>query len=358
MSTVIENIDSLFSVKSDIRQAIVDKGVDMTSVPFTSFATKIGEISTGSDPNLIEVSVLQGEQTQEVIPEWYGDDVDGFTKVRITLDPSLPDTYKTQALNELTEATATEEDVAQGQKYYDNKGVLKTGTMQGGGADHTVEDALITKTISGEYNNPRITSVGSYMFLDCDQITKLTLQNVTTIGSSAFYRCNKISSLVVPKLTTIHSGAFFSCTRLRSLDLPEVTLISQGGFQSCYNVTSVSCPKLVTIGVSAFMWVSRMTTFDGPNVTIVSSSAFTSCYALLTVRLPKVTKISAYAFYRCSNLTTLYINSVTSVPTIYSSTFYLNSSITSIYVPESLVAKFKTASYWSVYSSKILAYQE
>nr|DAJ97412.1 MAG TPA: hypothetical protein [Herelleviridae sp.] len=47
MSTVNELITELTGVKNDIKNALVAKGVDMSGVPFTGYASKIEGISTG-----------------------------------------------------------------------------------------------------------------------------------------------------------------------------------------------------------------------------------------------------------------------------------------------------------------------
>lgn len=46
--TIADNLTLLNSTKADIKAAIEAKGVDMTSVPFTDYDTKIGEISSGT----------------------------------------------------------------------------------------------------------------------------------------------------------------------------------------------------------------------------------------------------------------------------------------------------------------------
>lgn len=48
MSTIAEQLAALAQIKEDIRQAIIDKGVDVPSnTPFTSYASLIGDISGG-----------------------------------------------------------------------------------------------------------------------------------------------------------------------------------------------------------------------------------------------------------------------------------------------------------------------
>ena len=48
MSQLIDNLNTIESVKTDIKSAIEAKGVDMTGVSFPGYASKIGEIIRGS----------------------------------------------------------------------------------------------------------------------------------------------------------------------------------------------------------------------------------------------------------------------------------------------------------------------
>ena len=47
MSQLIDNLNTIESIKTDIKAAIENKGVDMTGVSFPGYASKIGEISGG-----------------------------------------------------------------------------------------------------------------------------------------------------------------------------------------------------------------------------------------------------------------------------------------------------------------------
>ena len=47
MSQLIDNLNTIESIKTDIKAAIESKGVDMTGVSFPGYASKIGEISGG-----------------------------------------------------------------------------------------------------------------------------------------------------------------------------------------------------------------------------------------------------------------------------------------------------------------------
>ena len=104
-----------------------------------------------------------------------------------------------------------------------------------------------------------------------------------------------------------------------------------------------------SVGYSAFSSCSALTSVDIPNATSVGAYAFNSCSALRTIDFPNATSIGEHAFYSCFNLKTIYLRSKTMCtctgdPNIASST--------TIYVPESLIDSYKTATYWSRYASK------
>ena len=112
--------------------------------------------------------------------------------------------------------------------------------------------------------------------------------------------------------------------------------------------------RVSVIANYAFYSYSNLTSVNLPNCTSVNDYAFAYCYLLKDVDLPNCSYVGNGTFSGCSNLTQLYINSVTSVPNIYSGTFNGCSNLTSIYVPTSLVDSFKNASYWSSLSSKFV----
>ena len=47
MSQLIDNLNTIESIKTDIKTALENKGVDMTGISFPGYASKIGEISGG-----------------------------------------------------------------------------------------------------------------------------------------------------------------------------------------------------------------------------------------------------------------------------------------------------------------------
>ena len=49
MSQLIDNLNTIESIKTDIKAAIENKGVDMTGISFPDYASKIGEISVSTE---------------------------------------------------------------------------------------------------------------------------------------------------------------------------------------------------------------------------------------------------------------------------------------------------------------------
>lgn len=56
---IADKLTQLNNVKLAIKNAIINKGVDMTGVPFTQYASKIGEIVTQTEPTLAQSTNYQ-----------------------------------------------------------------------------------------------------------------------------------------------------------------------------------------------------------------------------------------------------------------------------------------------------------
>lgn len=158
-----------------------------------------------------------------------------------------------------------------------------------------VEDALVMRTLVGNYINNRITSIGSEG-LRGTQITGLHCENVTNVGGEAVRQCNYLVNVYLPK-----------CTNL-------------------------------------------------------SGYSFGICPLLETVELGAVTNIRAYDFYNCTKLKTLIINNTTGVCALANVNAFTGTGIASgtgfIYVPNSLVSSYKTATNWSTYAAQIKSINE
>lgn len=113
-----------------------------------------------------------------------------------------------------------------------------------------------------------------------------------------------------------------------------VQSIGNGAFQRCTTITSVVIPSSVKrIGTYAFESCSKLTSvviYDG------------------------VTTINDGAFYNCTKLKRVDFSSHTAIPTLGSSAFSSTHANLQIKVPANLIDKWKTATNWSNYASKIV----
>lgn len=231
-----------------------------------------------------------------------------------------------------------------------------TGTYEGSGGssgDTSVEDGLITKTLTN-YTNDRVSFIGDCTFQDFTNLTSVNFPKVISIGSNAFARCNNLTSANFPAATTIDRSAFSSCSGLTSINFPKVTMISSaafgrcgltsanfpaattiGGyaFTYCSSLASISFPAATTIGGYAFSYCTNLTSINFPKATTIEVSAFAYCTRLTSVSFSEVTTIGVYAFDRCNNLTSTNFPAVT---TINSNAFSYCSSLTSASFPAAI----------------------
>ncbi len=115
--------------------------------------------------------------------------------------------------------------------------------------------------------------------------------------------------------------------------------------------------KVTIIGDSAFDGCETLLSIDIPDsVTSIGTHAFLGCSSLASITIPdSVTSIGGMAFWHCSSLAEVYCKP-TIPPTVSDSVFYNNAPELKIYVPRNSVDAYKSASYWSYYSSYIVGY--
>ena len=222
--------------------------------------------------------------------------------------------------------------------------------------------ADIPETVTFDYREYRVTSIGEQAFYDCRGLTSVTIPNsVTSIGVMAFEGCTGLTSVTIPNsVTSIERGTFSSCTGLTSITIPNsVTNIGFGAFKGCTSITSVvwnakNCNDFSETDTpfyyyykgsgSNFNMRPQITSFIfgdsvrhipnnicanmtnlvsvtiGNSVTSIGSSAFNGCTGLTSVTIPNsVTSIGSYAFSGCKNVETVVFGS--GVETIGASAF-------------------------------------
>ena len=223
-----------------------------------------------------------------------------------------------------------------------------------------------------------ITSIGSWAFDGCSDLTSVTVDNgnstykavdnvvytkdrttlvfaaggltsvtipstVTSIGDMAFSGCSGLTSVNFPaSLTSIGYHAFWNCNGLTSVNFPaSLTSIGKEAFWNCNGLTSVSlssCTSLTSIGASAFESCEGLTSVSFPaSLTSIGANAFSGCSGLTSVSFPaSLTSIGERAFDYCSGLTS--VNFPASLTSIGDEAFSSCLDLTSVSFPARLTS--------------------
>lgn len=237
-------------------------------------------------------------------------------------------------------------------------GVVQTGTC-GDNLTWTLDDAGVL-TISGEgpmadmvdqgppwptaeikcvIIKNGVTSIGSYAFVYCYNLTSVTIPNgVTCIGSHAFAYCRNLTSVSIPNgVTCISDYAFTGCLNLTTVTIPNgTTTIGQWAFFNC-GITHISIPDSVTsIGAHAFHLCENLTSVKLPNcIECIETSLFSNCENLVNITIPEsVVQIGENAFLSCKSLQD--INLPNNLKIISKSAFANCIGLNSIVIPASV----------------------
>ena len=165
--------------------------------------------------------------------------------------------------------------------------------------------------IASSYDGYPVTSIGNAAFLNCTELTGVTIPgSVTTIGDIAFWSCSSMSTVSIPNsVTSIGDGAFDACSSMANVTIPNgVTNIGEAAFWSCSSLTTVTIPGTVSsIGDNAFTECTSMTNVTIANgVTSIGTNAFYDCTNLTGVTIPdSVTNIGVGPFAFCTGLTNI-----------------------------------------------------
>jgi len=216
------------------------------------------------------------------------------------------------------------------------------------GGDGGKENEIIDKTISGEYVNDEVTSIGSYTFIRCSNLITVSFPQVSSIGDSAFLDCFSLTTASFPQASFIGCGAFQNCYDLTTASFPQASTIGASAFQNCYDLTTASFPQASTIGSYAFQKCSNLTTASFPQASTIGASAFISCMTLTTASFPQANHIGSYAFSSCNRLTTIvFDNSSTTQGIIHTYAFRECYALISLYLLASIPYKLSLSTAFS-----------
>ena len=177
---------------------------------------------------------------------------------------------------------------------YSNGNVLVRGSgeMYNYDTDGNVSPLRNNNDIQSVVVDEGITSVGEYVFGNCQNMKNITLPTtLTSIGRATFMQGDGyidtvygLTEITIPsKVTTIADSAFWG-TAIESLTIPEtVTEIGQYVCRDCSKLKSVTMNGTV-IGEYMFVSCIRLSSFIiGKKLKKICSNAFNYCSALKTI---------------------------------------------------------------------------
>lgn len=93
---------------------------------------------------------------------------------------------------------------------------------------------IVERSISGDYSNDRVTTVGAYAFQNCSGLTSVSFPNVTSIGDYAFNAAHKLAKADLPKVTSIGQHGFSAANALETLILRDTETVCTLGADGLY----------------------------------------------------------------------------------------------------------------------------
>ena len=210
-----------------------------------------------------------------------------------------------------------------------------------------------------------VTSIGNYAFSYCTGLTTVFMEATTppTLGDYTFNGCRTLFGICVPA----NKEGDYKNANGWSAYADKIFVIDGtcgDGVYWSYNSTG----KVLSIfggGAMADLssgqpWASYRNDITmvaiGDGVTTIGKMAFNNCTGLTTFTIPaSVTSIGGSAFSGCSSLATVFMLATTP-PTLNSGVFDNCSALTAIYVPTGTAETYKTATNWSAYADKIVAF--
>jgi hypothetical protein len=185
-----------------------------------------------------------------------------------------------------------------------------------------VTHQLIMRTLSGDYENNRVTTIGDHAFNGCKGLTGVSFPVAETVGRGSFADCGD---------------------KLVKVDLPNAVQLDESFPYSGNKISTLCLPKATAVSVR-LSWFGRV---ELPSFTEFKDAAFSETPNLAVIILPKVTLIPAYCGLgsRATHKNVVLANP--SVVTLTGTSGVFNYS-TTVYVPQALISEYQSATNWAV----------
>ena len=225
MSTLTNNLNSILSIKADIKSAIEAKGVDMTGISFPGYASKIGEISGGS----------------------------GWDQKSLT-----------EGTNEITNLDNSASFVASYAFAYN----MNIQTVNLPYATTVSSSAFFYCPSLIQVSLPMCSYIGKYAFWECVSLLQVNLPVCSKIDAFAFDDCVSLSQISLPMCSFIGGYVFYSCSSLSQVNLPVCSFIGRSAFEWCSSLS------IITIGYSGVCSLDGISVFDGTKIASGTGSIY------------------------------------------------------------------------------------
>lgn len=323
--SVVDNLNQIKSCKENIKQAIIDKGVDMTGVVFTEYASKISEIQTGEgggDYLDIKENLTTYNSNREYIPDY------AFVGCNLQ-SVNLPKCKKIgQYAFEKTPLTTIDlpecEEVGNNVFYYS---FLETVNLP---KCKSIRDMAFYYSKLSTINLPECENITYGGFMGCENLTTVDLPVCKTLSNDVFSYCYALSTINLPECEHIESTGF-NYTALTEVVLPKCKKLGYSSLNNCEKLTSVDLPVCRNVGAWAFEFSRALQRVNIPICSSIDENAFGDCQSLTEVDLSK-------SYYCILQNEDCFYNSP------------ISNGNGSIYVHNSVLERFRNATNWTRYA--------
>lgn len=227
MATIAENIQTLRSIKSDIKSAITNKGGSVGN-DFKTYAQAITNLPSGGGG---------------------GTEMEDGLVMR-----TLSGTY-----------------------YNDRVSMIGGYAFSGCSALQSIDF-------------PNCKKVDGYAFNNCKSLVTANLSLCERLGGAAFNNCSLLSNVNLQNCTYIDDNAFYRCSALSYIDLPNCSAMAGGIFNYCNSLVTAKLPVCISINGGAFANCTKLTQVYLNSVSIVTKlnydNIFSRCSNLTSVYVP------------------------------------------------------------------------
>ena len=190
-----------------------------------------------------------------------------------------------------------------------------------------------------------VTTIGTYAFTGCSELTSITLgDNITSVGQRAFRDCSNIRTVTIGKnVVALGNGVFNNCNRIEAVQWNAINFRQQKPNQDENSFPFYASRNTIT----SFTF--------GEEVEYIPAYLMKDYAAIQQITIPaSVTEIGDYAFANDSFVTYMHspIQAITcyavTPPTVYAATFMgIDKSACTLYVPYASIGLYRNAYQWS-----------